>query len=184
MRRVVVTGMGMVTPLGCGVETTWRRLIAGESGARRVETFRRLRPAKPDRLHDPARRRHRWDVQSRPAGWSRRSSARSTIHHLRDVRGAPGARRRRLDAREPMTSRSRTGVLIGSGIGGLGGIAETAMLLQEKGPRRVSPFFIPGAPDQSRLRLCLDRATASKGPTTRWSPPARPARTRSAMRRG
>ena len=92
----------------------------------------------------------------------------------------PGARGFRLEADDATTSRSRTGVMIGSGIGGIEGIAETAITLKERGPRRVSPFFIPGPHHQSRLRLCVDRVRPEGPELTRSSPPARPARTRSA----
>ena len=78
----------------------------------------------------------------------------------------------------------RTGVMIGSGIGGLSGIAETSLLLKEKGPRRVSPFFIPGRLDQPRRRLRFDPSTTSRARTTPSSRPARRVRTPSAMRRG
>ena len=71
---------------------------------------------------------------------------------------------------EPKTEeeRCRTGVLIGSGIGGLAGIEEASILVHEKGPRRLSPFFIPGPADQSGLGLCLHRASASRAPTMPW----------------
>ena len=87
------------------------------------------------------------DVLTRPtmptSGWSRRSNARSTIYCLCDVRGASGPRRCRV-APEGYEEQTTTGVLIRSGIGGIEGIAETAVALHERGPRRVSPFFIPG----------------------------------------
>ena len=132
MRRVVVTGLGMVTPLACGVEPTWQRLIAGDSGARRIETLRRLRPRRQDRLPGPARRRHRTAASIPTSGWSRRSSARSTTSSSIAMSAADaGARGCRLEARRPTTSSARTGVMIGSGIGGLSGIAETAIVLKE-----------------------------------------------------
>src|SRR6185437_1310510 len=105
MRRVVVTGLGMVTPLACGVDATWSRLLKGESGARKIEKFEVS------------------DLPSRIAAQIPRGD------------GANGTSNE---------ERTRTGVMIGSGIGGLEGIAETAIVLKEKGPRRVSPFFIPG----------------------------------------
>ncbi len=66
MRRVVVTGLGMVTPLACGVETTWQRLINGESGARRIETFDVSDLAAKIACQVPARRRFGRHLQSRP----------------------------------------------------------------------------------------------------------------------
>src|SRR5712671_809522 len=108
MRRVVVTGLGMVTPLGCGVDTTWARILNGQSGARRIETFE--------------------------------------VADL--IIFAMAAARQALDDANwhPETEEDKcaTGTLIGSGIGGLSGIADTALLLKERGPRKVSPFFIPG----------------------------------------
>ena len=77
-----------------------------------------------------------------------------------------------------------TGVLIGSGIGGIEGIAETALLLRERGPRRVSPFFIPGRIINLAVRLCVDHAFAQGSQSAPWSPPARPARMPSAMPAG
>ena len=144
MRRVVVTGVGMVTPLACGVEETWRRLIAGHSGAGPITKFDASNVVtqyaceiprgdgtrgtfNPDHWMEPKDQRKVDDfilygmaaaVQAvRDAGWE-----------------APGAE-----------ECLRTGVMIGSGIGGLTSIAETAILIKEKGPKRVSPFFIPGA---------------------------------------
>ena len=85
---------------------------------------------------------------------------------------------------EDEESRERTGVMIGSGIGGLPGINEASVLLHERGPRRITPFFIPAA----LINLASGHVSIKygfKGPNTmRWSPPARPARMRSATRRG
>jgi 3-oxoacyl-[acyl-carrier-protein] synthase II len=142
MRRVVVTGMGLVTPLGCGVGPVWERLIDGQSGIRAIQDF---------------------DVSDMPckiAGQVPRGETASGLFNADDWM-APKDQRKvepfivyamaaavqavedsgwKPTDEEP---RERTGVMIGSGIGGLDGIASTALVLQEKGPRRVSPFFIP-----------------------------------------
>jgi 3-oxoacyl-[acyl-carrier-protein] synthase II len=143
MRRVVVTGMGMVAPLGSGVETVWKRLLAGESGAVRVTDFQvddlpcqiacRIPRGdgsdgsfNPDLAMEPKEQRKvdefivfavaAADEAIADSGWDARS----------EEDGAT------------------TGVLIGSGIGGIGGIVEAGITLHERGPRRISPFFIPG----------------------------------------
>jgi 3-oxoacyl-[acyl-carrier-protein] synthase II len=142
MRRVVVTGLGMVSPLACGVEATWRRLLSGESGAAKVESFdvsdlpcqiaaqvpRGEAPDafKPDDWMDPKEQRRVDDfiVYAMSAA----------TQALRDAGWAPRTYEEEIE----------TGVLIGSGIGGLGGIYDASITLHEKGPRRISPFFIPG----------------------------------------
>ena len=143
MRRVVVTGMGMVTPLGCGVETTWSRLIAGESGARVVDTFdvsditckiAGMIPNgdgtggtyNPDQWMEPKEQRKvdKFIVYAMCA-------AKQALDHA-------GWKPKTPD------EQNTTGVMIGAGIGGVEGIADTAITLHERGPRRVSPFFIPG----------------------------------------
>ena len=143
MRRVVVTGLGMVTPLGSGVEHTWKRLLGGANGAVRVDEFEvgdlacqiacRIPRGdgsdgtfNPDTAMEPKEQRKvddfiiyamaAADEAIADSGWSPQSE----------------------------DDRCATGVLIGSGIGGLTGIVETGITLKEKGPRRVSPFFIPG----------------------------------------
>ncbi|HYB09469.1 MAG TPA: beta-ketoacyl-ACP synthase II [Alphaproteobacteria bacterium] len=142
MRRVVVTGLGLVTPLGCGVRPVWERLIDGQSGIRAIQDF---------------------DVSDMPckiAGQVPRGETASGLFNADDWM-APKDQRKvepfivyamaaAVQAVEDSgwapteeEARERTGVMIGSGIGGLDGIASTALLLQEKGPRRVSPFFIP-----------------------------------------
>ena len=143
MRRVVVTGVGMVTPLACGVKSTWRRLINGESGARRVETFDVSDLASKIACQVP--RGNGADGTFDPDLWMEPKEQRKVDDF---IIFAMGAAHQALDdaAWKPSTheDRIRTGVMIGSGIGGLTGIAETAIVLKEKGPRRVSPFFIPG----------------------------------------
>ena len=143
MRRVVVTGLGMVTPLADGVEESWARLVAGKSGAGVITRFDATGwPARvacevplgdgsdgtfcADRYMEPKERRRVDDFilygiaaaqqAVEDAGWTEVGDAES----------------------------ERTGVMIGSGIGGLPGIADAAVLLHERGPRRVSPHFIPG----------------------------------------
>ena len=142
MKRVVVTGLGVVSPLACGVEATWHRLIAGDSAAARVENFdvsdlpcqiaaqvpRGDAPEafRPDDWMDP--KEHRRVDDFIIYGMSAATQA------LRDADWAPEAHEKQIE----------TGVLIGSGIGGLGGIYDASITLHERGPRRISPFFIPG----------------------------------------
>jgi 3-oxoacyl-[acyl-carrier-protein] synthase II len=143
MRRVVVTGMGMLTPLGCGVETTWARLLKGESGARRVDRFNVSDIACQIACMIP-----RGDGSNgtyNPDQWMEPKEQRKVDEFI--VYAMCAARQALDDAGwkpESYDDQTTTGVLIGSGIGGIEGIAETAITLREKGPRRVSPFFIPG----------------------------------------
>ena len=144
MRRVVVTGLGLVTPLGCGVETTWQRLLAGQSGAGPITRF------------DPSRVQTTYACQV-PLGdgsdgtfnaddWMEPKERRKVDDFI--LYGIAAADQAVHDAGwtpEDEESRLRTGVMIGSGIGGLQSIEQTTLLIAEKGPRRVSPFFIPGA---------------------------------------
>jgi 3-oxoacyl-[acyl-carrier-protein] synthase II len=151
MRRVVITGLGMVTPLGWGVEHTWKALLAGQSGANRISAFDPTDYAckvacevprvdgrggggpdiagsfDPDKTMSPKDQRRVDDFIL--YGMAAADEA------VRDAGWMP------TDAHE----RERTGVIMGSGIGGLSTIADTAVELHEKGPRRVSPFFIPSA---------------------------------------
>jgi len=142
MRRVVITGIGLVTPLGCGADHVWSNLLAGKSGARRVTEFdvsdiacqigcfipRGSGPGEfdPDVAMEPKEQRKvddfivyaiaAADQAVADAGWCAQTE----------------------------DERVRAGVLIGSGIGGLQGIERASMTVHEKGPRRLSPFFIPG----------------------------------------
>ena len=143
MRRVVVTGLGLVSPLACGVEESWSRLLAGQSGAKKITAFNTEDlPTKiacdvprgdgtngtfnADQWMDPKEQRKVDDFIVLSMG--------AAVQAFEDSKLV-------LDTEE---KKCRTGVLIGSGIGGLPGIADAAVTLHEKGPRRVSPFFIPG----------------------------------------
>ncbi|MGU9980187.1 beta-ketoacyl-ACP synthase II [Phreatobacter sp. HK31-P] len=142
MRRVVVTGMGLLTPLGCGVEETWSRLCGGESGASRVEHFDVSDIAAKIACQIP-----RGDAPGafNPDDWMEPKEQRKVDQF---IVFAMCAAKQALDDADwhPKTSdeQNTTGVLIGSGIGGLDGVAEAALILRDKGPRRISPFFIPG----------------------------------------
>ncbi len=143
MRRVVVTGLGLVTPLACGVEETWSRLIAGKSGASRITSFDASDLATKIACSVPLGDGSNGTFN--PDQWMDPKEQRRVDQFI--LFGIAAAKQAVVDSGwEPASEedRNRTGVLIGSGIGGLNGIAETALLLQEKGPRRVSPFFIPG----------------------------------------
>ncbi len=143
MRRVVVTGMGMLTPLGCGVETTWSRLLKGESGARRIERFDVSDIACKIACIVP--RGDGSDGTYNPDQWMEPKEQRKVDDFI--VYAMCAARQALDDAGwkpESYDDQTTTGVLIGSGIGGIEGIAETAITLHERGSRRVSPFFIPG----------------------------------------
>jgi 3-oxoacyl-[acyl-carrier-protein] synthase II len=143
MRRVVVTGIGLVTPLACGVEETWSRLLAGKSGARAITKFRTDDLATKIACDVP-----RGDGSGgtfNPDQWVDAKEQRRMDDFI--IFGLAAAKQAVKDSGwEPKSEedRQRTGVLIGSGIGGLPGIEEGALLLNEKGPRRLSPFFIPG----------------------------------------
>jgi 3-oxoacyl-[acyl-carrier-protein] synthase II len=143
MRRVVVTGLGMVTPLGCGVETTWSRLIEGRSGASKVDNFDVSDIAAKIACQIP--RGDGTGGTFNPDDWMEPKEQRKVDQFI--VFAMAAAKQALDDANWHPTSREdqvNTGVLIGSGIGGLDGIAEAALILREKGPRRISPFFIPG----------------------------------------
>ena len=143
MRRVVVTGLGMVTPLGCGVDTTWKRILNGQSGARRIETFEVADLSSQIACVIP--RGDGSDGTFNPDQWMEPKDQRKVDDF---IIFAMAAARQALDDADwhPQSEEDKcgTGTLIGSGIGGLSGIADTALLLKERGPRKVSPFFIPG----------------------------------------
>ena len=143
MRRVVITGIGMVTPLGCGVEPTWRRLIEGQSGASRIERFDVS--DLPCKIGCTIPRGDGSDGTYNPDQWMEPKDQRKVDDFI--VYAMCAARQAIDDSGWKPTSdedQAATGTMIGSGIGGIEGIAETAIVLHEKGPRRVSPFFIPG----------------------------------------
>ena len=144
MRRVVVTGLGMVSPLACGAEPSWSRLLAGQSGARPIEGFDVS--DLPCKIAMPVPRGAGGDDASfNPDQWMEPKEQRKIDDFI--LYAVAAATQALADANwKPSTyeEQIKTGVLIGAGIGGLGGIAETAIILKEKGPRRVSPFFIPG----------------------------------------
>ncbi|MDB5532465.1 MAG: fabF [Hyphomicrobiales bacterium] len=143
MRRVVVTGVGMVSPLACGAEETWQRLLASKSGAGRIERFE-----VSDLSCQIACEIERGDGSNgtfNPDQWMEPKEQRKVDDYI--LYGVSAATQALADAGwAPKTYEDQvaTGVLIGSGIGGLSGIYETSLILKERGPRRVSPFFIPG----------------------------------------
>jgi 3-oxoacyl-[acyl-carrier-protein] synthase II len=144
MRRVVITGMGMITPLGYGVDTNWNAILSSRSGLTKIKEF---------------------DISDLPcqiAGLIPLSDDRENAIDLDDLLAAK--ERRKLDdfvsygiiaANQALADSGwvaddedkayRTGVMIGSGIGGLSTIYEASILLNERGPRRISPFFIPSS---------------------------------------
>ncbi len=144
MRRVVVTGLGLVTPLACGVEESWSRILDGKSGAGPITRF------------DPERVTTKYacevpygdgtDGSFNPDDWMPPKERRKVDDFI--LYGVAAAVQAVEDSGwkpEATEDLERTGVMIGSGIGGLHSIEQTTLLLAEKGPRRVSPFFIPGA---------------------------------------
>lgn len=143
MRRVVVTGMGVVSPLGCGAETTWQRLVRGDNAARRIEHFDVSDIAAKIACMIP--RGDGSDATFNPDAWMEPKEQRKVDDFI--IFAMAAATQALDDAGwHPKTHEEQisTGVLIGSGIGGIDGIAEASLILKEKGPRRISPFFIPG----------------------------------------
>lgn len=144
MRRVVVTGLGMVTPLASGVEETWTRLLAGQSGAGTITKFDTSNVVTQYACEIP--KGDGSDGTFNPDDWMEPKEQRKVDDFI--IYGMAAAVQAVRDAGWENPSEDeklRTGVMIGSGIGGLNSIAETAVLIKEKGPKRVSPFFIPGA---------------------------------------
>ena len=143
LRRVVVTGLGIVSPLGGDVETTWRNILASKSGAQRVTDFEvddlACQIACRIPLGDSA------DGNYNPDDWMPAKEQRKVDPFI--VYGMAAAGQAIKDSgfeTKTEEQKERAGVLIGSGIGGIGGIYDASITLKERGPRRVSPFFIPG----------------------------------------
>src|ERR1700688_2581670 len=143
MRRVVVTGLGMVSPLGCGVEPTWKRILNSESGARKIDTFDVSDLT--SRIACVIPRGDGTNGTFNPDQWMEPKDQRKVDDF---IIFAMCAAKQALDDADwhPATEEDRcaTGTMVGSRIGGVSGIADTALLLKERGPRKVSPFFIPG----------------------------------------
>jgi 3-oxoacyl-[acyl-carrier-protein] synthase II len=143
MRRVVITGLGLLTPLGCGVEATWSALLEGKSGARRITEFEVADI--PCQIASFIPRGDGSAGSFNPDQWMEPKEQRKVDDFIvYAVAAADQALKDAGYAPKTKDEQERAGVLIGSGIGGLNGIAETSLILKEKGPRRVSPFFIPG----------------------------------------
>lgn len=150
MRRVVVTGLGIVSPLGAGLEPTWRRLINGESGASRIEKIdvsaMSCQIAAQVPLSDgSARGDEAGDAAFNSDDWIEPRERRRMDDFM--VFGVAAAQMAFDDSGLELKTgeqRERAGVMTGSGIGGLQGIEKEVLVLHEKGPRRVSPFFITG----------------------------------------
>jgi 3-oxoacyl-[acyl-carrier-protein] synthase II len=143
MRRVVVTGLGLVTPLACGVEESWSRLLAGQSGASAITKFKT--DDLPTKIACQVPRGDGSDGTFNPDQWVDAKEQRRMDDFI--IYGLAAAKQAVRDSGWQAKSEEdqhRTGVSIGSGIGGLTGIEEASILVHEKGPRRLSPFFIPG----------------------------------------
>ena len=144
MRRVVVTGLGLVTPLASGVEATWSRLLNGTSGAATISRFDASGLVTNYACEVPYGDGS--DGTFNPDDWMLAKERRKVDDFI--LYGVAAAQQAVEDSGwvpENEAAQERTGVMIGSGIGGLQSIAETALLIKDRGPRRVSPFFIPGA---------------------------------------
>ncbi|MGX8008638.1 beta-ketoacyl-ACP synthase II [Mesorhizobium sp. ORM8.1] len=143
MRRVVVTGLGLLSPFGMGVEHSWRELLSGRSACRRITEFE---------VDDLACKIAHIIPRGDGSNGTFNPEAVLEPKELRKIGdfilyGIAAADEAMADSGwKPQTHEDQcaTGVLIGSGIGGIDGIAENAMILKERGPRRISPFFIPG----------------------------------------
>ncbi|HHL20736.1 MAG TPA: beta-ketoacyl-[acyl-carrier-protein] synthase II [Aliiroseovarius sp.] len=144
MRRVVITGLGLVTPLASGVEESWTRLLAGQSGAGPITRFDPVDVATKYACEVPYG--DGTDGTFNPDDWMAPKDRRKVDDFI--LYGMAAAQQAVEDSGwmpEDEEARCRTGVMIGSGIGGLNSIANNTLMIEEKGPRRLSPFFIPGA---------------------------------------
>ena len=142
MRRVVITGLGLVTPLGAGAGHVWSNLLAGKNGAKRITEFDVSDIACQIGCVVP---RGSAPGEFNPDDWMEPKEQRKVDDFIvYAVSAADQAIANSGWSAKTEDERARSGVLIGSGIGGLQGIERASILLQEKGPRRISPFFIPG----------------------------------------
>ena len=158
MRRVVITGLGLVTPLACGVEESWSRLIAGRSGAGRITRFDASHLACSIACEVPLGDGSNGTFN--PDDWMAPKESRKVDRFILYAMAAAEQAVRDADwMPQDEADRLRTGVIIGSGIGGLSTIAETTLVLRDKGPRRVSPFFIPA----SLINLCSGQVSIRYG---------------------
>jgi 3-oxoacyl-[acyl-carrier-protein] synthase II len=142
MRRVVVTGLGMVSPLACGVEETWKRLISGENAANTITRFNADNFSTNYACEIPFGDGSNGTFN--PTDWMEPKERRKVDDFI--LYGMAAADMAVADSGwlpKEEEDFYRTGVMIGSGVGGLSTIADTSLTLQERGPRRVSPFFIP-----------------------------------------
>jgi len=143
MRRVVVTGLGMVSPLGAGVESTWKQILGSKSGAARIEKFDVS--DLPCKIACQVKRGDGASDPFHPDKWMEPKDQRKVDDFIIFAMAAAGQAIEDAGWHpKSADDQANTGVLIGSGIGGIEGIAEMAIVLKERGPRRISPFFIPG----------------------------------------
>ncbi len=158
MRRVAITGLGLVTPMGSGVEASWQRLVEGKSGVTQVTAF--------DVSDIPAKIAAQVPKGSEEEGlfdadrWLQPKDRRKVDTFI--LYGIAAADQAIADSgwsADSEEAQERTGVMIGSGIGGLETIYETSLILAERGPRRVSPFFVPSA----LINLCSGQVAIRHG---------------------
>jgi len=144
MRRVVVTGLGLVTPLGCGVSHTWQRLLNGDSGINAIQNFDVSdMPCKiAGQVPSGETSEGKFNADDYLAPKDRRKLDRFIVYGMAAAQQAVEDSGWAPDDEE---SQERTGVLAGSGIGGLETIYEGSITVKERGPRKLSPFFIPAA---------------------------------------
>ena len=149
MRRVVITGMGMVSPLGAGVDHNWNAITNGKSGIRKIEHFEvsdiasqiaGIIPKNED--ENPTDGAFNANLFMEP-----KDQRKTDIFIVYGMAAAQEAIEDSGWAPTDQESLERTGVLIGSGIGGLDTIHKTSVLMEQKGPRRVSPFLCTGLLD-------------------------------------
>lgn len=141
MRRVVVTGLGLVTPLGNGVETTWKSLLKSESGIRRIDTFNtEALSSKIAGLIPQGKEAGQFNFEDYVPAKERRRMDDFIIY---GIAAADEALKDSGWIPETEEQREMTGVMIGSGVGGLPRIYESSIIVREEGPRKLSPFFIP-----------------------------------------
>ncbi len=183
VKRIVVTGMGIVSPLGCGVQHVWQSLLAGKSGITRLS----------EQLVA--------DIPCKVAGQVPSIDS-DPLHGFDPLATIPAKERKKMDrfiefalvaAREALAQagwspaseaeQERTATVIATGIGGFSEIANAVHTTDERGPRRLSPFTIPSFWPTWPPGMCLS-PTASGAPSARRSPPARLALRPLAMQRG